>query len=208
MEIVAKKIEDYLYSLLPEREIVQLDMENRAKREEFPAIGPQVGVLLELLARAVQAENIIDLGSGFGYSGIWLAKALPPQGRIILTDSNPENRKAAIRNFERMGLEDRLNFKIGNAVEIFAQETGPFDIVFNDVDKEDYPEVVRLAYARIRKGGLLITDNTLWDGLVAEDNPDEATEKIIEHNRMLAEHEGFLTVQLPIRDGISVSLKK
>ena len=207
MEIISPSIENYLAGLIPPRNVVLLDMENRAKREDFPAVGPQVGMLLELLARAIKAERIIELGSGFGYSGLWLAKALPPQGKIILTDENQDNLKSAVKNFERMGLLEKMEYRLGNALEIFAQETGPFDLVFNDVDKEDYPQVIKLAHPRLRKGGLLVTDNTLWSGMVAENEPDETTRFILEHNRILAEHQGFLTVQLPLRDGISVSLK-
>ncbi len=208
MDIINPLINHYLDTLLPHRPKVYQEMEARAARENFPAISPQVGTLLELLARAIGARRIIDLGSGFGYSGLWLARALPPDGQIILTDQNPENRQLAQQYFQRLGLQDKLDFRLGNALEIFRSLFGPFDLVFNDVDKEDYPTIIDLAFDRLRPGGLLITDNTLWSGQVTEANPYEPTQAIQKHNRMLAEHTGFLTVQLSIRDGVSVSWKK
>ncbi|MBU0517387.1 O-methyltransferase [bacterium] len=207
MLITPPEIEVYLDNLLAKRHPVFLEMEARAAREDFPAIGPQVGSLLELLVRSVGAKQVIDLGSGYGYSALWLAKAVAPQGRVILTEASEVNLCDAKRYFERAGLIASAEFRLGNAVDIFKQETGPFDIIFNDVDKEDYCEVITLAFERLRPGGLLITDNTLWYGEVVKADPDETTEAILRHNRILAEHEGFVTTQLPLRDGVSISLK-
>jgi len=208
MEIIGKRISKYLHSLLPQRPAVFLELEQRATRENFPAIGPQVGALLELLARTINARQVIDLGSGYGYSGLWLARGMAPDGKIILTDNCEENKTEAQRHFTRLGLEKILDFRVGNAVEIFTQEKGPFDLIFNDVDKEDYPKIMELAYERLRSGGLLVTDNTLWDGKVTKRRPDDTTRAIIEFNRRLGEHDGFLTVQIPLRDGVAVSVKK
>lgn len=208
MEIVSPAIEDYLDSLLPPRAAVLREMENRALREDFPAVGPHVGLLLELLARAIGAKLIIDLGSGYGYSGLWLARGLAPGGKIILADYDEENKKAARANFARMGLAKALDFRLGHALDVFKKESGPFDLIFNDVDKEDYPRIIELAYPRLRKGGLLVTDNTLWYGEVVNPDPDQTARNIQEFNRILSTHEGFLTVQLPLRDGIAISLKK
>ena len=207
MDITPPEIDLYLQGLLPARHKIFLEMEERALRDDFPAIGPQAGILLELLARSIRAKHIIDLGSGYGYSALWLARALPEDGIVILTEQDEENIKDARRYFEVMGFLSHADFRQGNAVEIFRNESGPFDLVFNDVDKEDYTEVAELAYQRLRHGGLLVTDNTLWYGEVVSSNPDETTRSILDHNRFLAEHTGFLTVQLPVRDGISVSLK-
>ena len=208
MKILHPSIARYLQSLLPPRPDIFLELEQRAESENFPAIGPQVGLLLELLARAIKARRVIDLGSGYGYSGLWLARGMALDGKIILTDSREENKNEAQRHFARIGLEKMLDYRVGNAVEIFSGESGPFDLIFNDVDKEDYPKIIDLAHERLRSGGLLITDNTLWDGKVTKRRPDQTTRAIIEFNRRLAQHEGFLTVQIPIRDGVAVSAKK
>ncbi len=207
MDIVNPLIDSYLNRLLPERAPVFIEMEKRAHREDFPAVGPQVGVLLELLARAVGAKYILELGSGFGYSGLWLAKALPPDGKIILTDLEEKNRKLAEKNFKRLGMEELLDFRVENAMQVLTEEPGPFDIIYNDVDKEDYVHVLELAHPRLRKGGLFISDNSLWEGKVTEEEPDEVTRHIQEFNRRLAKHQGFLAAQIPLRDGLAVAIK-
>ncbi|HEX7344823.1 MAG TPA: O-methyltransferase [bacterium] len=207
MRITNSTINKYLDELVRPRPEIFLELEARAERENFPAIGPQVGALLELLARAISARRAMDLGSGYGYSGLWLARGMAPDGKIILADSREENKIEAQRNFARMGLAKMLDFRVGDAVEIFTKESGPFDLIFNDVDKEDYPKIMDLAFDRLRTGGLLVTDNTLWDGKVTKRRPDETTKAIIEFNRRLAEHEDFPTVQIPLRDGVAVSVK-
>lgn len=208
MEIVNSGINQYVDDLLPDRPQVFREMEARAQREGFPIVGPQVGTLLELLARAIGARQVIELGSGFGYSGLWLARGLESGSRIILTDHSEENKRTAERNFAGLGLREMLDFRLGNAVAIFTQEAGPFDLIFNDVDKEEYPAIIDLAYPRLRRGGLLVTDNTLWSGQVVAADPDVTTQRIQEFNRKLAAHQGFLTVQIPIRDGVAVSVKR
>ncbi len=207
MRIANSAINKYLDKLIPPRPEIFLELEARARCENFPAIGPQVGALLELLARAINARRVIDLGSGYGYSGLWLARGMALDGKIILTDGREENKTEARSNFARIGLEKTLDFRVGNAVEIFVKEAGPFDLIFNDVDKEDYPKIIDLAFDRLRTGGLLVTDNTLWDGKVTKRKPDETTRAIIQFNRRLAEHVGYLTVQIPLRDGVAVSVK-
>lgn len=208
MEIVASPVEDYLNELLPARPKVFREMEDLAAKEDFPIVGPHVGMLLELLARCVQAKSIADLGSGFGYSALWLARGLSPGGKILLADNDLDNAKLAKGFFARMGLRKAMEFRVGNAVGIFRKEMGPFDLIFNDVDKEDYPKMVDLAFDRLRKGGLLITDNTLWNGEVTNPDPDETARHILEFNNRLMNQEGFHTVQLPLRDGIAISMKK
>ena len=208
MFIVDPAIEKYLDSLLPERNPVFLEMEKRAEKENFPAVGPHVGLLLQLLTRMISARNVLELGSGYGYSALWIAQALPESGRIILTDLSEKHHKAAIKYFKRLKLDHLMEFRVKNAVTVLAEETGPFDLIFNDVDKEESPEALELSHARLREGGLFVTDNTLWYGQVTQDEVDETTVKIKEFNCKLAAHPGFQTVQIPLRDGVSISIKK
>ena len=207
LTIVNSEVEKYLESLLPERDQLFIELEKRAEDEGFPAINPQVGMLLELLARSIGAKRIMELGSGFGYSGLWLVRALPNDGRLILTDGNEPFKQEAEEYFSRIGKKDLLDFRVGDSVEILRNETMKLDLIFNDVDKEAYPEVVDIAYEKLRTGGLLITDNTIWYGHVVGEDPDDTTRKIMEHNEKLSRHSGFLTVQVPLRDGLSVSYK-
>lgn len=207
LEMAAPNIHDYLEELLPDREQVLLDMEKRADDEGFPIVGPQVGQLLQQMAAMVNAEQVFELGSGFGYSAIWFLKGMD-EGRVTLTDADAQNRDDALEALSILGLKDRAEFKVGGSIELLRQETRQYDIIYCDIDKQDYPEVIDLAYERLRPGGLLITDNTLWYGLVLVENPEKTAKGVQEYNRALAAHPGFLTVTLPIRDGVSVSMKR
>jgi len=207
MNIVDPRIETYMENHLPPRDSLFIEMEKKAKDDNFPAVGPQVGFFLEIITRSIRARKIMELGSGYGYSGLWFARALQPDGRLILTDFKKENRDLALTFFKRAGLHQVMEFRLGDALELLKAEAGPLDIIFNDVDKQEYPNVIPLAFERLRPGGFLITDNTLWYGKIVEPDPDQTTEAILEFNRKLQEHKGFLTVHLPIRDGISLSIK-
>jgi predicted O-methyltransferase YrrM len=207
IDIIHPAIERYLDELLAEREPWFIKMEKMAEEEDFPAVGPQVGMLLEILARSINARRIMELGSGFGYSGLWFARALPPDGYLLLTDFEEKNQRLAEANFREAGKSGIMEFRVGDALQLLKEEKGPYDIIFNDVDKEFYPQVIEPVYRLLRKGGLFITDNTLWYGRVTQPNPDETTTLIQEFNRHLMGHKGFLTTQLPLRDGISVSIR-
>ena len=111
--------------------------------------------------------------------------------------------------FDRAGVSNRITLHTGDALEVLSEQKQQYDIIFNDVDKEDYPRVLRLVSPRLRKGGLFITDNVLWSGRVAEKNPTEPrTKAILEFNRLLYNSVDFFTTILPIRDGLAVALKK
>jgi len=207
INIVHPEIEKYLGSLLPVREPWFMEMEKMAEEEDFPAVGPQVGMLLEILARAINAKRIMELGSGFGYSGLWFARALPADGYLLLTDFDKKNQHLAEKYFKTAGKDHMMEFRVGDALELLNREKGPYDLIFNDIDKEFYPQVIEPVYRLLRKGGLFITDNTLWDGKVIQESPDRTTGFIREFNLRLKSHKGFLTNWLPLRDGLSVSIK-
>ena len=207
MELIHKGIDNYLQQLMPQRDAVLVEMEEYAAREKFPLVGPQVGQLLEILARSIEAEHIIELGSGFGYSAVWFARALLEGDRLIQTDMKEENARLSESFFEKAELSEFFDFRVGDALEVLKQEPGPFDIIFNDMYKEHYPNVIELAYEKLRPGGLLITDNTLWKGKVLDNEPDLKTRGVQDFNALMAEHDDFLTIQLPLRDGVSLSYR-
>jgi caffeoyl-CoA O-methyltransferase len=209
IDIINPKIDRYLDSLLPEREPWFLEMEKIAEEQDFPAVGPQVGMLLEILARSINAKRIMELGSGFGYSGLWFARALPADGYLLLSDFEEKNKHLAEENFKRAGKSSIMEFRVGDALTLLEQEKGPYDLIFNDIDKEFYPQVIEPVYRLLRIGGLFVTDNTLWYGKAAEkpDPDDNVTHFVREFNNRLKAHKGFLTTQLPLRDGISISIK-
>jgi len=207
--ITVERVEDYLYSLLPPRDEVLAEMEAEAAERDVPIVGPAVGRIFAQLVMMTGAKTVFELGSAIGYSTIWWARAVGEGGRVVYTDSNKQNAEKARRYCERAGVADRVDFKIGDALELLSEEKQPYDIIFNDVDKEDYPRVFRLAGPRLKKGGLFVTDNVLWSGRVAEPNPTEATTKaIVEFNRLLYASPDLFTTILPIRDGVAVAVKK
>jgi predicted O-methyltransferase YrrM len=165
--------------------------------------------VLQQLALMIDAKTVFELGSAIGYSTIWWAQAVGERGRVIYTDGDPENAQRARGYFDRAGVSSRVEIHTGDALEVLSEQKQQFDIIFNDVDKEDYPRVLRLVSPRLRKGGLFITDNVLWSGRVAEKNPKQAeTKAILEFNRQLYNSQEFFTTILPIRDGLAVAWKK
>ena len=207
--ITAGAVEDYLYSLLPPRDEVLAEIEAEAAKRKIPIVGPAVGRVLYQLALMIQARNVFELGSAVGYSTIWWARAVGEGGRVIYTDGDRKKAEEARGYFARAGVSNRITLKTGDALEILSEEKQQFDIIFNDVDKEDYPRVFKLALARLRPGGLFVTDNVLWSGKVAQKEPSEASTKaILDFNRLLYNSTDLFTTILPIRDGVAVALKK
>jgi len=205
----AGPVDDYLYSMLPKRDDVLAEMEEYATEHDVPIVGPAVARVLQQLALVINARTVFELGSAIGYSTIWWAQAVGENGRVIYTDGDPKNAERARGYFARAGVSERITLHTGDALEVLSEQKQEFDIIFNDVDKDDYPRVLRLVAPRLRKGGLFITDNVLWSGRVAEINPTDArTKAVLEFNRKLYDSREFYTTILPIRDGLAVALKK
>jgi caffeoyl-CoA O-methyltransferase len=205
----AGPVDDYLYSMLPKRDDVLVEMEEYATQHNVPIVGPAVARVLQQLALMLNARSVFELGSAIGYSTIWWAQAVGEKGRVVYTDGDVKNAERARSYFTRAGVSDRITLHTGDALEVLSEQKQEFDIIFNDVDKDDYPRVLRLVAPRLRKGGLFITDNVLWSGRVAEKNPtDSRTRAIVEFNRKLQDSKDFYTTILPIRDGLAVALKK
>jgi len=205
--VTSEPVDDYLYSMLPKRDAVLSEMEDYATEHKIPIVGPAVARVLQQLAMSIKAKAVFELGSAIGYSTIWWARAVGESGQVIYTDSDKANAERARGYFQRAGVAKQISVKVGDALELLSEEKREFDIIFNDVDKEDYPRVLRLAPARLRKGGLFITDNVLWSGRVAEKNPDRTTTAILEFNRLLYSSPDFFPTMLPLRDGLAVALK-
>jgi caffeoyl-CoA O-methyltransferase len=206
--ITVPEVEDYLYSMLPPRDEVVAEMEAEATRDNVPIVGPAVARMLYQLAVISRAQRVFELGSAIGYSTIWWARAVGENGRVIYTDGDSTKAEKARRYFQRAGVSKQITVRVGDALELLSEEKEPYDIIFNDVDKEDYPRVVRLAVPRLRPGGLFITDNVLWSGKVSRPNPDPETKAIQEFNKLIYESKELFTTILPIRDGVSVCVRK
>lgn len=210
MDIVDPRIEAYMGRRLDRYDDpVLLEMEAEAESRNFPIVGRNVGVTLEVLARATGARRIIELGSGFGYSGYWHARAVGEKGELHLTDGDPKNEGRALSYLERAGLADCVTFHVGDAVSTLKALPGEFDVIYNDIDKDGYPEAWRQASGRIRLGGLYVCDNVLWSGRVPSDGepPDRVTDAIREHNDLIAQDPRYISTIVPTRDGVMVATR-
>ena len=208
MKIVNASVEKYFYGLLPKRDAVLSEMEAYARRHNVPIIGPAVARLLAQLVQISGAKRIFEMGSAIGYSTIWLARAAGPRAEVFYTDGNPENARRAQEHFRRAEVAGRIHVIVGDAFKSLAETPGKFDLVFNDVDKHQYPAAFRAAVPRVRRGGLFITDNTLWSGRVTRRASDRDTRGVKEFNRLVYSSRDLFPVLIPLRDGVTVCHKK
>jgi len=208
VDIVDPDVERYLHDLVNPRDPILREMELLAAERGFPIVGPQVGALLHVLALACSARRVLELGSGFGYSAYWFARAVGPDGLVVLTEGSKERSLEAADFLARGGFETRCRLEVGDAFDIADGLEGPFDLIFNDVDKQRYPDVYELALSLLRPGGLLVSDNMLWFGTVLDERPDDATARgVKELTRLLFESPHFATCLMPVRDGVSISVR-
>lgn len=208
MEITAREIERYIEGLPVEQDPVREEMERLGRARNFPIVGPQVGRVLFILAKLVGAKRVFEMGSGFGYSAYWFAWALPAGGKVYQTEGSLQNSKLAREFFKQAGLEKKSEFLVGDGLKLIDQVKGTFDIVFIDINKENYPAAYQKARRRLRKGGLLLADNLLWFGKVLEETDEPETLGIKEFTRLLFRDPDFFATILPIRDGVGVGYKQ
>ena len=207
-KILTETVDQYVTNLMPDRDEVLTEMEQIAKEQSISIIGPLVGRLLYQMAVMIGARRVFEMGSAIGYSTIWLARAVGPEGKVYYSDGSESNAARARTFLERAGLADRVEVQVGDALDLLRASEGTFDIIFNDVDKQDYPQVFDMAWSRIRQGGLLITDNALWGGRVAEPSDDEWTRAIQEYNKKAYGSDDIWTTIIPLRDGVAISVKQ
>jgi caffeoyl-CoA O-methyltransferase len=207
-EITQQSVEDYMYAVVPARDPVLAEMEAYAKENSVAIVGPLVGGVLNQLARLLNAGRVFEMGSAIGYSTIWLARAVTLGGKVYYTDGSPSNAAKAENYIRRAGVRECVEILTGNSLDLIDHVEGEFDVIFNDVDKHDYPEVYRKAAGRVRVGGLFITDNVLWSGRVADSSvTDKDTEGIREFNKLLFADDRFYSTIIPLRDGVSIGLR-
>jgi predicted O-methyltransferase YrrM len=213
--IVPDAIERYLSSLnhLADDVLAGIARANEGRR--LPLVDAEVGALLRTLAVAVSATRILEIGTAVGYSGIWLAGALPPGGMLITMEMDEARAREARTNFERAGLADRVSVIVGDAQLKLAKVSGPFDVIFQDGDKQLYVPLLDRLVSLLRPRGLLLTDNVLWDGEVAPGfvdtpkRPQADTDAISEYNRRIVAHPELIASSIvPLRDGVSIAVKK
>lgn len=180
----------------------------RCEREGLPVIGPETGRALEVLSLSVGARRILEVGTLLGYSSLWLARAVGPGGRVTTIDIDPARSDSARENAVRAELADRIEYEVGAALDVLPRLEGPFDVVFLDAVKEEYPAYLEHALRLVREGGLLLADNALWGGRVAEARgvADEATQGVIDYTLSVTTNPRLATHLLPFGDGLAVSV--
>ncbi|MBU0692281.1 O-methyltransferase [bacterium] len=207
-ESINETIDQYLLDCLPARDELLSRMEQYGLEQGFPFVGPLAANLLAMLAASINARHIIDLGSGFGFSAMHMARVIPDSGLILCVDDNEENRKTALKYFEEAGVAHKIKYYDGDALDLFKKDESEVDIIFCDINKEQYPEAFKLGWPRIRKGGYFVADNMLWHGRVlTSEDQQPSTQGIRELTRLLYSTANARTVIIPIRDGLSVTLK-
>jgi caffeoyl-CoA O-methyltransferase len=213
VDIVHPAVDRYLKELaVTDDEPVLLEMEALADKNDFPIIGRLCGRTLEVVARAIGARRVFEMGSGFGYSAYWFSRATGPGGEIHLTDTDPDNERQALDFLKRAGLDEPIRYHVGDAFAALEDVDGEFDVVYCDINKGDYPRAWEVGRERVRVGGLYICDNMLWSGRVTgeSDVPDVRdgwTEAIDQTNRAIESDTRFRSTIVPTRDGVVVALR-
>jgi caffeoyl-CoA O-methyltransferase len=206
-ESVARHIED----LVPDRPTEMAEMEAHAAATNFPIIGPAAGQFCYLLARLMGARRVFELGSGFGYSTAWFARAVEENGggevhHVVWDEALSAQ---ARRWIATLGYQATVRYHVGEAVEALRGSEGGFDLVFNDIDKEAYPASLPVIADKLRSGGLLIVDNLLWSGRIFDpSDTSPATEGVRQLTRDVSADPRWSVSLVPIRDGLLVARKQ
>jgi caffeoyl-CoA O-methyltransferase len=202
----------YVQELFAPEDAVLQELRAESARCGLPeiSVSAEVGRLLQLLLTTIQARTVLEIGTLGGYSGIWMARSLPADGRLLTLEIDPERAEVARTFIERAGLGAVVEVRVGDAIDILpgiAAAGDRFDAVFIDADKERYPDYLEHALTLVRPGGLILADNAFWSGRVLdEDDADEGTRAVQRFNRRLAEHPGLVATIIPIRDGLAAAV--
>jgi predicted O-methyltransferase YrrM len=198
----------YLERLLPPRDALLAEMEAWSAARGVPSSDPEVGKLLSILARARGARRILEVGTAIGYGTLCLARGAP-EARVLTIDPDPERRDVALGFLERGGVLERVELIDGEALAVLPRLEGPFDLVYLDALKEEYRRYLDLVLPKMAIGGLLVADNLLWKGLVAEPpaEKDRAADALRAFNGYLMIHPQLEAVVLPFGDGLGVAVK-
>jgi caffeoyl-CoA O-methyltransferase len=213
LEPIHPAVTAYLDSLVPARDARLAAMEAEAAETDFPIIGPAAGYFCYLIARLVQARSVFELGSGFGYSTAWFARAVRENGGgggvVHHTVWDAALSERARVHLGAMDLADLVEFHVGEAVQTLRDTPGPFDLVFNDIDKAGYPAALPVIRERLRPGGVLLVDNLLWHGQIFDAADRSAdTEGVRELTRLVTSDPAWTASVVPIRDGLLLARRR
>ncbi|MBI4279845.1 MAG: O-methyltransferase [Armatimonadetes bacterium] len=211
MDLFHPQMTAFLEALTPARDPVLQEMEERARQTRFPIIGPLVGQLFYLLTRLTGARRVFEMGSGYGYSTAWFARALRDNGggEVYHVVWDEELSRQAKEYLGRLNLVPHVKFRVSEAVEELGRTDGPFDIVFNDIEKKAYPDSLAVIKPRLSRGGLLLIDNMFRSGRTFDPQvKEEGTEAVRRAARMLYDDPDFVTTVIPLRDGVLMAWRK
>lgn len=211
MSYTDEQLSRYLENLVPGRPAEVQKMEAYADEHGFPIIGPAAGYYCYMTARMIGATRVFELGSGYGYSTLWFARAVQENGGgevyHVVWDADLSAR--ARRHLKILGYEQVIKYRVSEAVQSLRETPGPFDLIFNDINKTAYPESLSVIGEKLRSGGVLIIDNMLWSGRVLdEENSEESTAAIREFTRQITTSRQWIASLVPIRDGLIVAYKR
>lgn len=206
--LTIERVTDYLDTLVPSRPAELQRMERLAKRTNFPIIGPAVGHLCYLLTRLTGAQRVFELGSGFGYSTAWFARAVKENGGGVVHHVVWDDRLSARArtHLAALNLDDVVRYTVGEAVDALRAQNAEFDVIFNDIDKHQYPASLPVIASKLRRGGLLITDNLLWSGRIfSRADRSKDTQGVRKLTKLVADSPDWTASIVPIRDGVLVA---
>jgi predicted O-methyltransferase YrrM len=210
--IIHAEQERYLERLLPERDHLLREMERYAEAHGIPIADPEVATFLAITVRAIRATRILEVGTAIGYADIVMARAMPDRGTVVTIDVSDEMLGKAREYVTRAGVEARVEFCKGPALAVIPTLRGPFDLVYLDAVKEEYPRYLDLALPLTRVGGVFVCDNVLWRGQVASgrllaDAFRSSTESLRRFNEYFVHHPQLLAQILPLGDGLAYGVK-
>ena len=208
---VPAQVQEYLDRLVPARPGELQAMEDYAGETGFPIVGPSSGQLCYQVARMIGARRVFELGSGYGYSTAWFARAVQENGggtvhHVVWDEQLSEKARG---HLGALGYGDIVRYHVGEAVAALRQADGPFDLIFNDIDKQGYPASLPVIAQKLRPGGVLIIDNMLWHSRIFDPSDRAAaTEGVREFTRLITTDPGWIASLIPIRDGLIVAYKQ
>lgn len=210
MDLIAPEAQNYLDKLIPPRDEELQKMEEHARRSGFPIVGPASGHLCYQITRMIGARSVFELGSGFGYSTAWFARAVKENGggtvQHVVWDKTLSVR--ARQHLSALGYEDIVKYHVGEAVAALRESDGPYDVIFNDIDKASYPDSLPVIQDKLRPGGVLIIDNMLWSGRIFDEaDHSESTVGIRRFTTKIIDDPGWIVSLVPIRDGLIVAYR-
>jgi predicted O-methyltransferase YrrM len=210
-------VQEFLNELIPEREPEMRFMEQYAEEHNFPIIGPAAGYNCYQIARMIGAKSVFEMGSGYGYSTAWFARAVQEtcaergcdSGIVHHTVWDEKLSKMAAGHLSRLGFDGLIEYHIAEAVETLQNTPGPFDLIFNDIDKQAYPASLHHIKEKLRTGGVLIVDNILWGGRVFDESDKSAsTGGVREFTQLITSDPDWIVSLVPVRDGLIIAYKK